>query len=139
MRIQILQGNGHGTKLSWAGGKTIKVRAAGLLGAVAIDLPLTDPRINSPRGDTLDQIDIPGLLGLLNHPSERVTFLGEQAGLAHLKVTGSHLLSGMVSMTTGHRRALGSCGIRRNERPERAGGSHDLKQFRSVSDVSLDI
>jgi hypothetical protein len=99
LRIQILQGEGQGTTLSWRGGKTIRVRAAGLLSAIPLDLPLTDPRIISPRGYTLDQTDIPGLLGLLNHPAAQVQFGGEQGNLAMLRITGPHLLSGVRDMT----------------------------------------
>lgn len=139
LRIQILQGNGQGTKLSWTGGRTIKVRAAGLLGAVTLDLPLTDPRIISPRGYTLDQIDLPGLLSLVNHPGAQVTFLGEQGGQAYLRVTGNHLLAGTTSLVTGIDTRTGFANFVEMSDAREPLVRIDLKQFRPVSDVSLDI
>jgi hypothetical protein len=139
MRIEIRQGNGQGTKLSWSGGKTIKVRAAGLLGAIAIDLPLTDPRIISPRGYTIDQIDIPGLLGLLNHPGAQLAYLGEQGGMAYLRVTGAHLLLGTVAMVAGIDASTGFARFVEMSDPREPVVRIDLKDFRSVGDVSLEI
>lgn len=139
LRIQILQGEGQGTKLSWSGGKTIKVRAAGLLSAIPLDLPLTDPRIISPRGYTLDQTDIPGLLSLLNHPAAQVQFMGEQGGTATLRITGSHLLSGVRDMTARINTRTGFASSVEMSDGRQVVFRIELMNFRPVQDVSVEI
>ncbi|MEB3299364.1 MAG: hypothetical protein VKO21_07760 [Candidatus Sericytochromatia bacterium] len=139
LRIQIVQGEGQGTKLSWSGGKTIRVRAAGLLSAIPLDLPLTDPRIISPRGYTLDQTDIPGLLSLLNHPAAQIQFMGEQGNLALLRITGPHLLSGIRDMTARIDMRTGFASSVEMSDGRQVVFRIELLNFRPVPDVSVDI
>jgi len=139
LRIQILQGEGQGTKLSWSGGKTIRVRAAGLLSAIPLDLPLTDPRIISPRGYTLDQTDIPGLLSLLNHPAAQVQFGGEQGNLALLRITGPHMLSGVRDMTARVDMRTGFASSVEMSDGRQTVFMIELMNFRPTQDVSVEI
>jgi len=139
LRIQILEGASKGAKLLWQGGRTIKVRAAGLLGAIPIDLDLTDKRIISIRGYTLAQTDLQSLLAMLSNPAAQARFLGEQGGFGYVEVRGPHLLPGCVSMVV---RVDGRTGyVRTIEMSDRREVVFrmELRTFRPVADVSLDI
>ncbi|MEB3298335.1 MAG: hypothetical protein VKO21_02465 [Candidatus Sericytochromatia bacterium] len=139
LRIHILEGGSKGTKLLWQGGNTLKVRAAGLLGAIPIDLSMTDKRVVSIRGYTLAQTDLQSLLSMLSHPQAQTRFLGEQGGFGFLEVRGPHLLPGCLSMRvridtrTGFARSIDMSDAR--EVVVRM----DIRTFRPVADVSLDI
>lgn len=98
LRLHILQGDGAGTKLLWTGGTTAKVRAAGLLGAVTVDLNLSDDRLRGPRGWRLDEADFSYFISRLASQKATVKLVGQNAGAIFLDVTGPHLLPGIVRM-----------------------------------------
>ncbi len=93
-RVEIKEGASQGTKVLYRGGTTAKVRLGGLLGALALDLPVDDERLRSVRGYTLAQTDLPALLTLLGDPRHRATALGEAAEGPRVALAGGPLLPG---------------------------------------------
>lgn len=139
LRIHILEGASKGAKLLWQGGSTIKVRAAGLLGAIPIDLDLTDKRLVSIRGYTLAQTDLQSLLAMLSNPGAQTRFLGEQGGFGYIEVRGNHLLPGCVSMVVRVDARTGYVRTIEMSDPREVVFRMELRTFRPVADVSLDI
>lgn len=98
MRVEVTKGNNAGTKLRYEGGKTAKVRPAGLFSGLTVDLPITDGRLLNTRGDTLDQFCIGGMLARFTDPSNRVSMLPPQAEGQAVRVEGPKLLKGCTAM-----------------------------------------
>lgn len=98
LRIFILDGNSKGTHLLWSGGKTVKVRPAGLLSALVLDLGLDDQRVTSIRGYRIDQTEMGGFLRMLADPANHVVGFKHDPGSYSMVVQGPHLLSGCSSM-----------------------------------------
>ena len=88
--IHIKQGNNQGVKLLWEGGSKVKVRAGGLLGAIALELPKDDDRFLSVRKYSIDQTDIHALFDMMTDPAHTVA----PAGPNTLLITGPKLLKG---------------------------------------------
>lgn len=101
MRVEVLEGNGQGTRLLYTGGPKVRVRAGGLLGAIAIDLDLKDERIRGIRGYTMDEFNIGPILSRFGSPKNQVSLLGEQGGKLFLKAEGPDMLEGCVRMVAG--------------------------------------
>jgi hypothetical protein len=101
MRVEVLEGNGQGTRLLYTGGNKVKVRAGGLLGAIAIDLDLKDERIRGIRGYTMDEFNIGPILTRFSSPRNQVSLLGEQGGKLFIKAEGADMLEGCVRMVAG--------------------------------------
>ena len=95
-RIVIKSGESEGTRVLYQGGTTARVRLAGLLGAVALDLPVDDERLRSVRGYTIAQTDLPAFLTLLGDPRHRTVALGEAAAGPRIGLAGGPLLPGCV-------------------------------------------
>jgi hypothetical protein len=94
LRIHIKQGTGEGAKLLWEGGRKLKVRAGGLLGAIALELPLDDARFVSVRNYTLDQTDIHSMYAMMRDPANAATPMGPDT----VAFTGPKLLKGCKRM-----------------------------------------
>lgn len=97
-RIFIKEGKGKGTKVLYTGGSTAKVRPEGLLGAITVDLDVSDDRLISTRNYTIPQTDMKALMDQLIDPRQRTKLLGQgQYGTA-VEVSGGPLLKGCVKM-----------------------------------------
>jgi hypothetical protein len=94
----IKKGKGEGSKVLFTGGDKAKVRAAGLLGAIAVDLAVTDERLRSVRGYTIPQTDLKALLDQLADPRHQARVLQRDAQRAALEVSGGPLLEGCQRM-----------------------------------------
>lgn len=94
LRINVVVGKSAGVKLFWQGGKTIKVRPAGFLGAVTVDLPVNDTRFKSVRGYTLEQTDLVAMFSYMRDPAHKSELQGADTAV----VTGPKLLKGCVKM-----------------------------------------
>lgn len=99
LNLHVIEGDGQGTKILWTGGDTVKVRPAGLLSAITVDLQQDDERLKSVRGYTLKETDIPGLMGQMGDPANQLAGPTQTADGAVVRVTGPHLLKGVVAMT----------------------------------------
>jgi hypothetical protein len=99
LKLFVREGSGEGTKLLWKGGEMVKVRPAGFLSAVTVELAQTDERLISVRGYTLGDTDIPALFGYFADPANRVTGPETTADGLMLKATGTRFPKGVVSMT----------------------------------------
>lgn len=94
MYLHIKEGNNQGAKILWEGGAKVRVRAGGLLGAIAIELPKDDDRFMSVRKYTLDQTDIHSMYAMMIDPAHTITPTGPDSVL----ITGPKLLKGCVKM-----------------------------------------
>lgn len=99
LRLEVVEGTGQGTKLLWTGGKTVKVRPAGLLGAITVDLPQDDDRLKSVRGYTLEDTDFPAFFTQFGDPANHLAAPSVTGEGLQLTVTGPRLLKGVASMT----------------------------------------
>jgi hypothetical protein len=52
-KMEILEGDSRGTALIWDGGDRIRVRLGGLMSFLRLSFALSDPRVTSPRGNTI--------------------------------------------------------------------------------------
>lgn len=96
LRLLVREGDSQGTKLLWTGGPTVKVRAAGFLGAITVDLPLGDSKLVSGRGYRLDQTDLSSLMATMSDKRAVVKISSKSDTSVILAITGPHLLSGVV-------------------------------------------
>lgn len=96
--IDIKKGKGEGSKVLFTGGDKAKVRAAGLLGAIAVDLAVTDERLRSVRGYTIPQTDLTALLDQLADSRHQARVLQMDAQRAAVEVSGGPLLEGCQRM-----------------------------------------
>lgn len=94
MRIVIVKGDAPGTRILWEGGKSAKVRPAGLLGAFVVTLPVTDERLVSIRGYTLDQFELGSILALYDDPGARLVQAGLSGTVYQVAIASSKLFSG---------------------------------------------
>lgn len=101
MKVEVIQGNGQGSRLLYTGGNKVKVRAGGFLGAIAVDLDLHDERIMGLRGYALDEFNIGPILNRFASPKNVVTLMGEQNGRIFLKAEGADMMPGCVRMVAG--------------------------------------
>lgn len=96
--IEIIEGNSQGTKVLFTGGSKVKVRPPGILGAITVDLDLTDKRIVSTRGYTISETDLTGLMQQVadtRHTTKLLSFTGDRAVI---EATGGPLLKGCVKL-----------------------------------------
>lgn len=79
-RIDLISNSEHpdqaGTKCYWDGGSTVQVRAGGFLGMVKINLPLTDGRLKSLNGYTIDQLHLNTVIKAMFSPQANIRVLG---------------------------------------------------------------
>jgi len=94
MRIVIVKGDSPGTRILWEGGKTAKVRPAGLLSPFVVTLDVTDDRLISIRGYTLDQFELGGILGLYDDPAARLVQAGLTGTVYQVAIASPNLFSG---------------------------------------------
>ena len=92
--IHIKSGNNTGVKLLWEGGAKVRVRAGGLLGAIALELPKDDDRFLSVRKYSIDQTDLHALYAMMTDPTHTVSPLGPDT----VAITGPNLLKGCIKM-----------------------------------------
>lgn len=100
MRIYIKDGNSAGVTVSWQGGSSARVKPAGLLGAITVNLSLTDTKLKGVRGYTLDQTDLPSMYGYMMDPANQMTFLGNGPNGVAVAISGPGLLQGCQRMIT---------------------------------------
>lgn len=101
MKVEVIQGNGEGTRLLYVGGPKVKVRAGGFLGAIAIDLDLNDERIRGLRGYTMDQFNVGPILNRFTSGKNELKLMGEQGGKLFIEAKGPDMLEGCVRMVAG--------------------------------------
>ena len=81
-RIDVISDSGNpgdaGTKVYWDGGSSVKVRTSGLLSFMTITLSLTDSRLESYNGYTLQQLNVTTIIKALNDPQAVLKSLGDQ-------------------------------------------------------------
>lgn len=135
LRIHIKQGTGEGAKLLWEGGRKLKVRAGGLLGAIALELPLDDDRFISVRNYTLDQTDIHSIFAIITDPSSQIQALGVDT----VAVTGPKLLKGCVRMVVRFDPATSLPTLVEANDAKEVVFRMQLKNFRRNDRVTLDI
>lgn len=139
IRIDIKQGKNEGTKVLYTGGSKAKVRPAGMLGAITVDLSVNDERLLSVRDYNIPQTDLKGLMDQLVDPNHKARLLGQAPGKAAVEVSGGALLKGCVKMvveidpTTGLPLTI-------DQYDAREVVFHlEFRNFRAKSSVSLDI
>jgi hypothetical protein len=98
LRLFVETGTGEGTKLLWRGGSTVKVRPAGFLGAITVDLPQTDERLKSVRGYVMSDTDIPAMFGFLADPANKLDAPQQTSEGVQLHCTGTKFPRGVVAM-----------------------------------------
>ncbi|MFN3431172.1 MAG: hypothetical protein ACK46X_14615 [Candidatus Sericytochromatia bacterium] len=135
LRIHIKQGTGEGAKLLWEGGRKLKVRAGGLLGAIALELPLDDGRFISVRNYTLDQTDIHSIFAIMTDPSSQIAALGPDT----VAVTGPKVLKGCQRMVVRFDAATSLPTLVEANDAKEVVFRMQLKNFRRNDRVSLDI
>lgn len=96
MTIEVKQGSGEGTHLLWEGGSTVRLKLAGLLGAVPVTLKITDDNVVGLRGYTLAEINLPDLLKLIADPNHKPQALPGPTPAVSL--AGGKLLGGTVRL-----------------------------------------
>ena len=98
-KVVIREGKNQGTKIVFTGGKTARVRASGLLSAVALDLAVDSDRLKSVRGYTLAETDMKATMDMLGDPRHQARVLAKDATSVTMEVHGGPLLQGCVGMT----------------------------------------
>lgn len=131
--LHIKEGNNQGVKLLWEGGSKVRVRAGGLLGAVALELPKDDDRFLSVRKYSLDQTDLHSMYAMMTDPSHTVTAAGPDTVL----ITGPKLLKGCVKMMVKFNPATSLPTQMELSDPKEVVFSIKLKNFRRNDSVSL--
>jgi hypothetical protein len=97
--ILIKEGKGQGTRVLYTGGTTAKVRAGGLLGAIALDLSIQDDKLKSLRGYTIRETDLTAMMAQLANPGHRARVTATEGARVRVELTGGPLLAGCVRMT----------------------------------------
>lgn len=77
--MEILDGSARGTVLTWYGSDRIVVRPGGLLGFLRLSFGLNDPKVRSPRGNTLLAPDFARVLDCFLAHHEEVRILPDEA------------------------------------------------------------
>lgn len=98
-RVVIREGKNEGTKILFTGGKTARVRAAGILSAVALDLAVDSDRLKSVRGYTLAETDMKATMDMLGDPRHKSRVISQAPDGITMEVSGGPLLAGCVVMT----------------------------------------
>jgi outer membrane lipoprotein-sorting protein len=98
LKLFVESGTGEGTKLLWQGGEKVKVRPAGILSAVTVDLPQDDERLKSVRGYVLSDTDIPAMFTCLQDPANTLSGPDQTADGLVLHAKGHKFPRGVVAM-----------------------------------------
>lgn len=98
LRIIPREGRGEGSRILWAGGVTVKVRPAGLLSKIILEIPLESPELVSIRGYTFAESDFRALLDVLAAPENAVQLSSQDASTFKLEILGEKLLKGTHRM-----------------------------------------
>lgn len=98
LKLEVKAGGTAGAKIRWDGGSTCKLRAPGVLGAIAIDLPINHDRLISVRGYTLKDTDIVALYTMITSRKNQVQALGPTNQGPAFALTGPGLLKDIKRM-----------------------------------------
>lgn len=99
LRLEILEGEGKGTRLYWDGSPKVKVRPGGWLSPLVVKLPLADERLKGIRGYTIDQTELGHFFDLLEDPRGTLEPLATEGGVLKLASRGPHLPAGCTRLT----------------------------------------
>ncbi|MEB3222696.1 MAG: hypothetical protein VKS61_11510 [Candidatus Sericytochromatia bacterium] len=137
--IHIKEGKGQGTRVLYTGGSTAKVRAGGLLGAIAIDLPIGDERLRSLRGYTIRETDMTAMMAQLANPAHRARIVGTEGTRVRLELSGGPLLEGCVRMTADLDTRTGLPVAIRQYDAREAVFTVEMRNMRARTNVSLSL
>jgi hypothetical protein len=98
LRLYVETGTGEGTHILWTGGEKVKVRPAGILSAVTVDLPQDDDRLKSVRGYVLSDTDIPAMFTFLSDPANTLSPPQQTSEGLLLHCAGHKFPKGVVAM-----------------------------------------